>query len=174
MPLSVSTHFAMPPCSFQLDAYDLSTPLMLDCSTCFGQWDLGDVIKAKAWSMLWRLGFPPWVSCHCHEINTSQGAIWGGPMSHLQLGGRSNRTHATLPDPANLQTCEHDNRCSLLNVTELEGHLLNMIMVAIAGWVIHIVFLFLPSCHCECVYKKENHAVEFWRMLVFQDKHGLP
>lgn len=49
-----------------------------------------------------------------------------------------------------------------------------MIMVAIAGWVIHIVFLFLPTCCCECVYKKENHAVEFWRVLVFQDKHGLP
>lgn len=54
-----------------------------------------------------------------------------------------------------------------------EGHLLDTIMVAVAEWVIHIAFLFLPSCCCECAYK-ENKAVEFWRVLVFQDKHGLP
>lgn len=39
--------------------------------------------------MLVRLGLPLWVSYHCHEINISQGALFGRLRPNLQAGGRS-------------------------------------------------------------------------------------
>lgn len=53
---------------------------------------LENVSWAKAWNTLVRFSIPSWVSCHCRDINISQGAIWCRPRSNLQFAGKSNRT----------------------------------------------------------------------------------
>lgn len=129
---------------------------------------LEDVTWTKTWNKLVRFGLTFWVSCHCHEINVSHAATWGRPRPNLQLGGKSNRPILDRQNPTNLQTYEHDDKCSLLNATKLGSNLLRTIIVAIAGWVIHPVFLILPSCCCECECNKENKAVEFSTVFVFE------
>lgn len=143
--------FSMWPCSFQLHIL-----CVYPLHWCWAIWlalaneMLANVSWAKAWNMLVRFSLPSWVSCHSWDIDISQGAIWCKPRSNLQLADKSNRTYPrSARTQPTLKTYEHDNKYSLWNDTELWGHLLHTIIVGRAGWVIHLLFLILPSCCCE-------------------------